>query len=132
MSFKYACVLIECPITGRYLGVSRKDDWNDFGLAGGKVEKDEGVIEAAVRELREEAGIVLKSQYVLQHIFDDGETITFKVSMFDIERVEPREPGGGVVDWVNREQLCGGSFGGYNTALFKALGKPVEEYRPEP
>lgn len=127
--FKYACVLIECPITGRYLGVSRKHDWNDFGLPGGSIEENEGVVEAAIRELREETGIVLKP-CLLGNIYDDGETITFSVSITDIHHVERRHEGErGIVDWVTREQLCAGTFGGYNKALFKKLGKPVEDFK---
>ena len=55
-----ACVLIQDPYTGLILGVSRKDDPNDFGLPGGKCEPGEDSLTTALRELREETGVLLK------------------------------------------------------------------------
>jgi 8-oxo-dGTP pyrophosphatase MutT (NUDIX family) len=46
---------------GQVLCVSRKDDHNDFGLPGGKIEKkDISNKAAAIRETLEETGIIVK------------------------------------------------------------------------
>lgn len=42
---------------GEVLAVSRKHDHNDFGLIGGKVDEGENVVEAAIRETKEETGL---------------------------------------------------------------------------
>lgn len=128
--YKYACVYLECPITGRILGVSRKDDWNDFGLPGGKIEKGEDYMSAAARELKEATGIVVDPRALSHVAYEDGETVTVECSLLWIMGADQqlKKPGErGIVDWVNREQLCGGSFSDYNKALFKKLGKPVED-----
>jgi 8-oxo-dGTP pyrophosphatase MutT (NUDIX family) len=51
------CVLIEHPVTGLVLSVSRGNDLNNWGLPGGKVEEGEQLWMAAVRELEEETGL---------------------------------------------------------------------------
>ena len=43
------------------LGVSRKDDFDDWGLPGGKISEGETAIEGAVRELREETGYYVEA-----------------------------------------------------------------------
>lgn len=127
---KYVCLLIECPMTGRYLAVSRKHDWNDFGLPGGKIEHNEDFMTAAARELKEETGAVVDPRALSHVLYDDGETVTVDCSLLWIikaDRQLKRLEDTGIVDWVTREQLVAGSFGGYNKALFKKLGKPIED-----
>ena len=42
---------------GQILAVSRKDDPNDFGLPGGKLDPGETFTAGAIREVREETGL---------------------------------------------------------------------------
>ena len=117
------CLLIENN-KGEYLGVARRDDHNAFGLPGGKVDPGESPIEAAVRELKEETGIVTTDD-CLTEIYKrpcDGETpyesTTYRVSYWT---GEPEQGDAGPVKWVTRERLEAGPFGKYNEGLFKAL-----------
>jgi len=111
---KAACVLIVRG-DGKVLAVSRKDNPSDFGLPGGKVDEGEEPINAAVRELQEETGLVASD---LSPVFcndDDGYvTTTFRGTV----NGEIDTPESGLVRWVDREELFNGSFGEYNKALF--------------
>lgn len=146
-----ACILIECPITGMILGVSRKDDVNAWGLPGGKVEerdcptctgagydafkyycpscKNARVVpaeteaEAAVRELRQETGLVYPRHYLRECFRREG-GVTFEASIFHGDRVEDIDPSEtGRVAWVTPEQLLAGPFGDYNRRLLVHIGR---------
>jgi len=119
-----ACVLV-MNNGGEILAVSRKDDKEDFGLPGGKVEPGETPIEAAARELSEETGYLLtKPQYrMIYHNEADGKlTVTYHIDISALTRGSaPTE--GGAVAWVKPETLAlGKTFGEYNRGLFKACG----------
>lgn len=110
--------------TDLYLGVSRKDNANDFGLPGGKVEPNESLEQAAKRELKEETGF---NAHRLRLIFTevcygkDGqhyETHTFICEAFT-GAMQSNEAG--VVKWVTRQELLDGSFGLYNKKLFDSI-----------
>lgn len=53
----YSVVAVITDDQGRFLAVSRKDDHDDLGLPGGKIEPGESPEEAVVRELYEETGL---------------------------------------------------------------------------
>jgi 8-oxo-dGTP pyrophosphatase MutT (NUDIX family) len=123
-----ACIYIECPVTKRILGVSRKDDPNAFGLPGGKVEPGETELRGAVRELREETGIVLEwcwhQDFTLPEIFRREGSITFRVETSQIVNLEGRRPSElGRVAWVTPEQLLAGPFGDYNRGMLEHIGR---------
>lgn len=110
------------------LAVSRKDDLNDWGLCGGKVESNETYGEAAVRELKEETGLVaFADDMVYTFERQDGNFIvrTFMVIRYtgklstDEEQVAKGE---GRVKFVTKEELMSGSFGKYNRSLLEYLG----------
>ena len=97
------------PTTPRLiLGVSRKDNSNDFGLPGGKVDLGETWEEALVREVREETGVVVKK---FELLFEDVERykeelyctrayLIKEVNSYDIRSSEK-----GVVSWVSWNKL---------------------------
>jgi|SRR6478609_4035340 len=70
------CVLIEHPLAGLVLCVSRGENLLDWGLPGGKVEAGETLLEAAIRELREETAICLNASqlYFVRERTCKGET----------------------------------------------------------
>lgn len=116
-----ACVLIE--ENGLFLSVSRKDDHEDFGLPGGKLDPNETFIQAAKREALEETGLLVHINPWNPFIFKDGDSfvITFEGSVIEkTNEVEEKETG--VVKYATKEEICKGSFSEYNLAMFKHFG----------
>jgi 8-oxo-dGTP pyrophosphatase MutT (NUDIX family) len=114
-----ACVLIECPITGMVLGVSRKDDPNAWGLPGGKVEGNEYSWNGANRELKEETGICANTCDLIT-LFSYERCVTYRLRIQDvIGSVGIQESGR--VAWVTWQQLFDGPFGDYNKRLYEAV-----------
>jgi mutator protein MutT len=102
---------------GKILAVSRKNDPTDFGLPGGKVDPGETPLQAAIRELGEETGLVANN---LTQVFeiDDGCGYIMTTFVGDVSgEINTNEAGR--VKWVSPEELCAGSFGKYNSQLLK-------------
>lgn len=102
---------------GKILSVSRKDNKNDFGLCGGKVDKGETFVQAGIRELFEETGLI---GYNLKPIFfrKDGKfkCITFLANFKgEINVSDSHETG--AVEWLTFKELNEGTFGEYNIEL---------------
>ncbi len=105
------------------LAVHRKDDSNDWGLPGGKLENEEVPMVGMIRELEEETCYtVVNSNYVTDlGIRDDNGTPvhTFVVEMKGIAlHTGSCEQN---YAWVKPELLCKGSFGDFNTKLFEDI-----------
>jgi len=104
---------------GLVLGVSRKTDHNDMGLAGGKKDPDDkDEMAAAIREVKEETGLDI---YDLQLVFAMhkqgymGYTYLAKYSG-EINHNEPH-----VVKWVPFSVIMQGSFGRFNELVAESL-----------
>lgn len=108
-------------LNNKVLAVSRKYDKTDFGLCGGKLEQNEDIYQAIVREVYEETGITILEFYPIFKRFDDDcETTTFYVkSWIGL----PKKLEKGEVKWVDYSDIERGSFGKYNTMLKKILIK---------
>lgn len=117
------CALIRHPQkSDLFLGVSRKDNPNDFGLPGGKVDIGEDFLPALRREVKEETGLTVSDSIWIFSALCEGEvnfnvhTFEVKVSDFNVQTDEV-----GVVSWVTKDQLFAGCFGDYNKKLFEVL-----------
>lgn len=102
---------------GLFLSVSRKNDPNLRGYAGGQVDPGETIEQAMVRELYEETG--LKALEYTEFFKDndgyDFETTCFLVTKFEGEAYSKEK---GVVEWVSRALLEEHPFGWFNKKVF--------------
>jgi 8-oxo-dGTP pyrophosphatase MutT (NUDIX family) len=118
---------------GLVLAVSRKYDFSNLGLPGGKLDEDEEPASGAEREFLEEVGHPLTScTFIESYVHpDDG----FLVYLFAGESDVPNDikfgPEGTRVEFVGIDDLCSpaSSFCGFNTAHIKPIvcGKPTNE-----
>jgi len=108
----------------KVLGVSRKDNPEDFGLPGGKVDPGESRETALYREVFEETGLVITD---VREVFQRTDT-DFVVTAYEVtcEDLNPSSTEDGVLAWKTEEELSShGSFSGYNRTLFEALAKKI-------
>lgn len=118
------CSLVLIKRGNKYLGVSRKHDHNDIGLPGGKRESGESFEDCARREATEETDFIITllqdepfkgvdmGLYCQTYLAE----ITGKVS----QARDPSETG--IVDWFDKQAFIDGTFGEYNTKMFKHFG----------
>ena len=105
---------------GLVLGVSRKTNHNDFGLAGGKLEDidNDNPISAAIREAKEETGLDVYNLKLIFAIHKNGNMGYTYLANYsgNINHNEPH-----VVKWVPFSVLINGSFGKYNQLVSESL-----------
>jgi ADP-ribose pyrophosphatase YjhB (NUDIX family) len=105
---------------GLVLGVSRKDNHEDFGLCGGKMEDvDNNNPElTAIRETLEETGLQISNLRLIFAMHKDGYMGHCYLADYEGE-INHNEPH--VVKWVPFETLIKGTFGKYNTLVCESL-----------
>ncbi len=112
------------------LCVSRKDDLNDFGLPGGKIEKDDLSPETAgIREVKEETGIDIHSTILLYAEHRRGSMgYTYLATSWsgDIGHDEPH-----IAKWGSFCELVGGKYGEWNLKVFRSYSdlKKTKKYK---
>ena len=103
---------------GEVLAVSRKDNHEDFGLVGGKVDEGETPVEAAIREAKEETGLdVSNLRCIYQRFRNDRMGYTYLADYSgEINTDEPH-----VVKWASFDTINNGSFGDWNKIVTETL-----------
>jgi 8-oxo-dGTP pyrophosphatase MutT (NUDIX family) len=107
---------------GLFLQVSRRNDPNDFGLPGGKVEADETLLGAAKRELLEETGYEA-SRWDLLMSRPSRTTTCYVFVATDLKKISEPRPGEGVVRWASPEMIVSGTFSEFNAHILRTLVK---------
>jgi len=113
---------------GYILGVSRKDDHNDFGLPGGKMDpEDNGDPKTtAIRETKEETGLDVTNLRLIFAIHKDG-FMGFTYLADYSGNIEHNEPH--VVKWQPMEVLVNGRFGKYNKLVSESMNDMGIQYK---
>lgn len=114
-----ACVVLINP-DGLVLGVSRKDNHNDFGLVGGRMDPEDldNPMNTAIRECKEETGLDITDLKLVFAIHKGGNMGFTYLAKYDGE-INHNEPH--VVKWVEFQTLVRGSFGRYNQLVAESL-----------
>ena len=138
---KAACVLLIRSSDGKLLAASRRDEHDNIGLPGGKIDKGECPKTAATREFYEETGIHvtpndLTKVYIRPCVGEtDYETTTFlcftETSSIDYEiNTEPYECEKGIwIRWVAWDELLApkNAFAKYNAGLYEHVRPMLQQ-----
>lgn len=93
---------------GRYLLQDRiKNDWKGYTLPGGHIELGESIVDAVIREMQEETGLMISHPHlcgVKQFPLEEGRYIVF---LFETEEFEGdlRSSEEGTMHWIDEREL---------------------------
>lgn len=94
----------------RYLLQNRiKDDWKGFTLPGGHIEKNESIVDAVIREMKEETGLTIRNPRlcgVKQFPIENGRYLVFLFHTDEFSGEVASSDEGEMV-WVQKSELPG-------------------------
>ena len=127
---KYAVQVVLLNDEGEVLCVSRKDDHNDFGLVGGKVDpEDNGDFEAAaIRETKEETGLDISNLRLIYAKHWEGYMGFTYLADWEGE-IHTEEPH--VVGWDGFRAVCEGSFYEWNEEVRQSMASAGIDFKYE-
>ena len=118
----------------KILSVSRKDNRNDFNLFGGKLESGETWERVLIRECYEETGCSVTTLSIYYEAMCDDTLVRTYICIatesskeLDYLSLDYHEKCMHVVKYLPPSELTSGSFGGYNSKLFKHFNIDDEE-----
>ena len=107
---------------GFVLGVSRKDNHNDFGLIGGSLEDFDETPEAgAIREALEETGLDITNLRMIYAKSKGGRMGYTYLADYSGEISYDKEAEPHVVKWTTFSELIDGKFGEWNKQVYQSL-----------
>jgi 8-oxo-dGTP diphosphatase len=111
------CVLVVNKNNLEFLSVTLKNDHTDFNLPGGKVELEESLEEAGIREVKEECGLdVYNLNFLHKDIDDIYEVTTFYTFNFHGEIFTKENH---IVKWLPIYELTKSKkWNRYNSVVF--------------
>ena len=111
----------------KILSVSRKSNHNDFGLFGGKLENGETWEEALIREAYEETGCNINIIPVYYEAMCGDTLVRTYICIATDYSLEYPAKDLAVVKYLPPSALTSGSFGDYNSKLFKHFNIEYKE-----
>lgn len=101
--------------------VSRKNDFTNFGLIGGKCEPGETREQSVKRETEEETGLkIIDCVPIFRRKDGEYNSVTF---LCIVENEDFKTTEKGIVKWGEWEEIESGSFGKYNKLLHSHVEK---------
>lgn len=111
---------------------TKNDHWNGYALPGGHIERGESIVDAVVREMKEETGLTIlnpKLCGVKQFPIEAGRYLVFLfcADEFEGELTSSEE---GTMHWIRKEELSGvNTVADFNELLQVMLDENLNEFQ---